>query len=151
MGLLRAIDMPAPSNKPSRSEREAVSLPARGRFSASERPFLWWREAVLLFFPGLGFFFLWAGNFFSLGRAQIFAGQRGSDDDDSDDSGGIYFLTVWQICSSIILYNIYYIYNGNLFLQAMTKIGRCHRCHRCHRQRKTLFLKNVDIRKGAMS
>ena len=78
MGLLRAIDMPAPSNKPSRSEREAVSLPARGRFSASERPFLWWREAVLLFFPGLGFFFsgqgiffLWAGRKFSLGNVAV--------------------------------------------------------------------------------
>ena len=43
MGLLRAIDGPAPSNKPSRSEREAVSLPARSR---------------LAIFP-------WAGNFFS--------------------------------------------------------------------------------------
>ena len=94
MGLLRAIDGPAPSNKPSRSEREAVSLPARSR---------------LAIFPWAGNFFFWAGRKFLLGQ------NDDTDDDDTDDSGGVYFLTVWLICISIIIYNVHIIYIMEIF------------------------------------
>ena len=61
MGLLRAIDGLAPSNRWARSEQQAVSLGARGRFSASEKPFS---------------YFSLGREFFFLGRAHIFAGTK---------------------------------------------------------------------------
>jgi hypothetical protein len=46
-------------------------LGATSRLSRSERPFLSEREAVLLFFLGLGIFARWAGRKFSLGNVAV--------------------------------------------------------------------------------
>ena len=69
--LLGAPGAIARSNQWARSEQQAVSLVARGRFSPSERPFLSQREAVLLFFPGQGIFARWAGRKFSLSNVPV--------------------------------------------------------------------------------